>query len=124
MDLSTLKNKKILIVEDDFTNRELIIEIFEGIDVILDIAITGDEAIKKCTEQDFNLVLMDIQLPGKNGFDATEEIKKIRPELNIIAQTAYAYDTDRTHSLLSGCCDYIAKPFKKEELLRLVLKYI
>jgi two-component system, cell cycle response regulator DivK len=124
MDLSKLKDKKILVVEDDPINRELITEIFEGTGVKLFIAITGTEAVAKCLNDTFDLILMDIQIPELNGYDATISIKKSKPGIPVIAQTAYAFASDRQKALESGCTDYIAKPFKKEELLTLVIKYI
>lgn len=124
MDLSRLKNKKILIVEDDPINCELIKEIFDGLEVVMHSVFSGDEAIKACKQSHFDLVLMDIQLPGKNGYEATKEIISFKPNLPIIAQTAYAFEADKLKSKSAGCIDYIAKPFKKDELLSLVLQYL
>jgi len=124
MDLSKLKNKKILIVEDDLTNSELIIEIFDSIEVSLTCVFSGTEAIEICKKEKFDMVLMDIQLPEKDGYQVTKEIKALYPDLPVIAQTAYAFLTDRDLALSSGCCAYITKPFKKEDLLKLVIKYI
>ena len=124
MDLSKLKGKKILIVEDDETNSELIKEIFYEADVILIRVISGVDAVNICHKEDFNLILMDIQLPEKNGFDATTEIKKFKPDIPVIAQTAYAFESDKQKAIEAGCSDYIAKPFRKDELLNMVIKYI
>ena len=124
MDLSKLKNKKILIVEDDLTNSELINEIFDSLEVEIKSVYSGNEAIEICRKENFDVVLMDIQLPGRNGYEATREIKKMKPDMVIIAQTAYAFEADRQKSLESGCSDYISKPFKKEELLKMVIRYL
>lgn len=73
---------------------------------------------------EINLVLMDIQLPVMNGYDATIQIKKIRPELPVIAQTANAMDDDKLKCLNSGCSDYITKPIVFQAFLELINNYI
>jgi len=124
MELSKLNNKTILIVEDDPVNSELINEFFEGLETKLLNVASGDEAIEIARKENIDLILMDIQLPGKSGYQATKEIKAFAPNLPIIAQTAYAFESDRLQSLKVGCSDYLAKPFKKEELFEIVLKHL
>ena len=72
----------------------------------------------------FHLVLLDIRLPDSNGWELAKEIKTIREELPVIAQTAYAMSSDREKSIDAGCDDYIAKPIKKDQLLRLMSFYL
>ena len=124
MDLSVLHGKKILVVEDDLVNSELIKEILYDSKIELIQAVTGKEAIELCRENDYDIILMDIQLPERNGFDATMEIKKFKPDIPIIAQTAYAFESDKQKALSAGCSDYITKPFRKDDLLRMVAKYL
>ncbi|MBT6765187.1 MAG: response regulator, partial [Prolixibacteraceae bacterium] len=82
-------------------------------------------AIKSCNENtDISLVLMDVNLPEMNGFDATREIKKSRPDLPVIAQTAYALTGDREKSIAAGCHDYITKPINQNLLIELIKKTI
>ncbi len=70
--------------------------------------------------EDIDLVLMDIKMPGLNGYEVTKQIKKIRPDLPVIAQTAYALEGDREKSIEAGCDEYIKKPIKKEALYALM----
>ncbi len=84
----------------------------------------GGQAIKKANEEDFDLILMDIQLPIINGLEATREIKQRDGDIPIIAQTAYALTEDRQKALNAGCDDYIAKPMKRKHLLELIEKHI
>ena len=70
-----------------------------------------------------DIVLMDIKLPDMSGYDVTMELKKIKPSVHIIAQTAYAMAGDREKALESGCNEYLAKPIRQEELLELIMKY-
>jgi len=67
---------------------------------------------------------MDIKMPGMNGLEATTQIKKIKPEIPIIIQTAHAMQNDEKISHEAGCDDYIAKPIKKERLISLINKWI
>ena len=80
----------------------------------------GAEAVKIATTIDVDMVLMDIQLPDIDGYEATRQIKKVKPNLLIIAQTAYASAIDRQKALDSGCDDYISKPIKREFLLGMI----
>jgi CheY-like chemotaxis protein len=67
---------------------------------------------------------MDIRLPDISGYEAIEQILKVKPQMKIIAQTAYATAMDKQNALDSGCLDYISKPVKRELLLTLLSKYI
>jgi signal transduction histidine kinase len=114
--------KSILIVEDEYSNYKYLEAIFHK-KVKLYWVNNGADAIKICQDMDFDLILMDIKLPKMNGFEATRRIKKIKPGLPIIAVTAYAMASDKEKSIEAGCDNYIAKPFKMEELYSLVDTY-
>ena len=116
--------KTVLIVEDIKSSYELLKMVLEkkGINTLR--AKNGKEAIKNCNENlDIDLVLMDINMPVMNGYEATKQIKKNKPNLPIIAQTAYAIAGDRKKSIDAGCDDYITKPIKKEKLFEMIGKY-
>ena len=85
---------------------------------------TGVEAVAACRNNpDIDLILMDIQMPEMNGYEAVREIRKFNPDVVIIAQTAYGLKGDREKSLASGCNDHIAKPVKTIDLYLMVQKY-
>jgi CheY-like chemotaxis protein len=87
-------------------------------------AITGREAIEVCRNNpDIDLILMDIQMPGLNGYEATRHIRQFNKDVVIIAQTAFGLAGDREKSLDAGCNDYITKPINKPELDSLIEKY-
>jgi CheY-like chemotaxis protein len=67
---------------------------------------------------------MDIKMPKLNGIEATKEIKRVRPDLPIIAQTAYAMQEDKEKTLKAGCIDYLSKPIKKGVLISMLNKYL
>jgi len=119
------KSKTVLIAEDEDSNFILIKKLFEDLEINTIRAINGVEAVAFCKENpEVDLILMDLRMPEMDGFEATKRIKAFRPDLAIIAQTAFATDTDKDKALACGCSDYISKPFKKEVLLSKVSEQI
>jgi CheY-like chemotaxis protein len=117
--------KTILVVEDDMASCELFKSFLasKGINAIL--AENGNEAIEIVKDNpDIDLVLMDIKLPELDGSSAMIEIKKIRKNLPIIAETAYALKGDKMKFLSLGFDDYIPKPIKPDRLYEIISKYI
>jgi len=117
--------KTVLVVEDVESNYLYIEALLKKLKIKIIWAKNGNEGINFCKENPkIDLVLMDILLPEINGYEATKQIKKFRPNLPIIAQTAFAMYGDSEKAFEAGCDDYIAKPIKKQLLLDLVNKYI
>jgi CheY-like chemotaxis protein len=115
----------VLVVEDNYVSYKLLEASLYKTGVNIIHAVDGQDAIDKVKMRpEINLVLMDIQLPIINGYDATREIKKIRPSLPVIAQTANAMDDDRLKCLNAGCNDYISKPIILEKLLNIIEEHI
>ncbi|GEM_PF-232548 len=115
----------LLIVEDDKFNIAYFTELFGTTGINLLIGETGRHAISLFTKnQNIDLVLMDIKLPDMSGYEVTMEFKKIRPEIPIIAQTAYAAETDKQKALDAGCDDFITKPIKRNSFLELINGYL
>ncbi len=115
-------NKTILLVEDDFYNAIYLKEILSNTNCTILHTEYGNEAVKICLEQHIDLVLMDIRLADIDGYKATKQIKLHKPNMVIIAQTAYASQDERQKALDAGCTDYISKPSKKDALLALIGK--
>ena len=115
---------KILIAEDDEASEMLIsLELKKFSKEILK-ATNGIEAIEICRNNpDIDLVLMDIQMPQINGYQATREIRKFNKKVIIIAQTAYALVGDKEKAIEAGCNNYISKPIRQDELLALLKLY-
>ncbi|MGD0582179.1 MAG: PAS domain S-box protein [Bacteroidales bacterium] len=116
--------KTILIVEDEASNYEFLRIFFTKMSVRVLWAKDGLEAVSLCeTDPSISLVFMDIKLPLLNGLDAAKRIKKGRPELPIIAQTAYAMISDKEEALNAGCDDYLSKPIQQKRLNDIIKKY-
>jgi len=114
-----LDNLVVLVVEDDPSNSLLLKAMLEKRGATVIIARNGKEAINLAlNNSQIQLILMDIKLPEVNGLEATKAIKKEKPNLPIIAQTAYAMEEDRYRCLEAGCDDYIVKPIIQEELFQ------
>jgi CheY-like chemotaxis protein len=117
-------NLNILVVEDDETSQHFISIVVEKYAKTIKIVNTGLEAVEVCQNNaDIDLILMDIQLPGMNGYKATQQIRKFNKDVIIIAQTAYALTGDKEKAISAGCNDYISKPIDQSELGLLIKKY-
>ena len=123
--LNLSSRKTILIVDDVKINFFLVEEILREQDVALIYSSNGPNAIEVVAgNAPLDLVLMDIKMPGMDGYTATREIKKIKPELPVIAQTAYALAGDRQKSVENGCSDYITKPITRQSLFELLKRFL
>ncbi|MBK5192129.1 MAG: response regulator [Flavobacteriaceae bacterium] len=112
---STMHNKKILIVEDNKINQMITRKILEKHQVICDVADNGTIAIEMVKNNVFDLILMDIHMPGISGIEATIEIRKFDEQIPIVALTAVTLDENLDEFFLNGFTDIIPKPYKTEE---------
>lgn len=119
-----LSDRTVLVVEDDPYNAEYIKEALSGIGLTILCAESGREAVEKALSQNVNLVLMDIRLPDITGYEAINQIKEKKPQLKIIAQTAYASNNERQKALDEGCIDYLSKPVRVNALLSMLKKHL
>ena len=114
------KGKTILMVEDDPVNMRFLTVLLTRTEADLLYASDGREAVEMIEGNEVDLVLMDMQLPVMNGYEATRRIREIKPALPVIAQTANVLAEDRDECLEAGCNDYIPKPIDKNVLYRKV----
>jgi PAS domain S-box-containing protein len=125
IDPKALCKLKILLVEDDPTSTFLLKEFTASYCKELIHTSNGIEAVSLFKQHnDFDLVLMDIQLPGQDGYNAIKEIRSINPKVLIIAQTAYGLAGDREKALEAGSNDYLAKPISGLKLMQCVVKHM
>ena len=113
--------KKILLVEDNLINQKVSLQSLRGMGFEVDLAVNGVEAIEKYKQQQYDLILMDIQMPVMDGITATKKIRqleqdrKIEKPIQIIAITANSLKDDRQKCLEAGMNEYISKPFNLEK---------
>ncbi|MGS0728634.1 response regulator, partial [Shewanella sp. 0m-11] len=124
--LAQLQGKRILLVEDNEMNQEVATEFLEQVGVVLSIAENGQVALDKLALHTFDLVLMDCQMPVMDGYQATQELRKIPQLANlpVIAMTANAMAGDREMCLRAGMNDHIAKPIEVSLLYTTLLEYL
>lgn len=120
-----LQNLTVLVAEDDAIGQLYLSELLNGSCKKVIYASDGMEALQKFKEttEKIDIILMDIKMPGMNGYQTTQKIKEINKQVFIIAQTAYALSGDREKAIASGCDYYLAKPFSKAQLLEAVKSY-
>ena len=113
-----LRGCKILVADDNLTNQEVAKAILERADIIVTVVGNGEEAVAKVVRETFDAVLMDIQMPRINGFQATQQIRMIPgcEKLPIIAMTAHALKGDEEKCLEAGMDGYVSKPINQERL--------
>lgn len=118
--------KKILVVEDNEKNMYLICYIIESMGHLPLKALTGEEGVDMASRENPDLILMDIQLPGIDGFEATKQIRasKESASIPIIAVTSYAMSGDRERLLAAGCNGYIEKPINPETIMSELKTYL
>nr|MBL0732689.1 response regulator [Desulfobacterales bacterium] len=117
-----LKGKRILVVEDNSTNQEIVRAVLEGAGVIVEVADNGQIALDFIKKSKFDAVLMDIQMPVMDGYEATRKIRKdpAYTDLPIIAMTAHAMKGDEEQCLKAGMTNYVSKPIDQEKFFRVL----
>ncbi len=116
---------KILLAEDNIVNQKVALRFLERLGYRADVAFNGLEVLEALKRQPFDVILMDVQMPEMDGEEATVEIRKNHPlerQPRIVAMTANALKSDLDKYIASGMDDYIVKPFKVEDLVRVLIE--
>ena len=119
-------SKRILVIEDQEDNRRILRDLLTSAGYEMIEAATGEEGVTSAETQRPDLILMDIQLPGLDGYEATRRIKA-NPALRqipIIAVTSYALSGDDVKAFAAGCDAYVTKPFSPRALLAKIREYL
>ncbi len=119
-------SRKILIVEDQEDNRKILRDLLSSAGFELLEAVTGEDGVAQAAAHVPDLILMDIQLPGMDGYEATRRIKA-NPGLTkipIIAVTSYALSGDDVKAMAAGCDAYVTKPFSPRALLVKIREFL
>ncbi len=108
---------KILVTDDEQKIREMIRKYAEFEGFTVEEAKDGFDAVSKCDKEDFDLIVMDVMMPGLDGFSAVKEIKKKKPNIPVIMLSALGEEYDKIHGFDLGVDDYVVKPFSTKELM-------
>ncbi|MDZ7821333.1 MAG: response regulator [Candidatus Marinimicrobia bacterium] len=119
------EKRRILVAEDDLSSYMFFEVLLKDEDFEVLRAENGAEAVRLCREDpDIALVLLDIKMPGVDGYEAVRKIREFNKKIPVIAQTAYAFKKDRDKAMQAGCSDYITKPVEKELLMEKIYRYL
>jgi signal transduction histidine kinase/CheY-like chemotaxis protein len=128
LDTSALRHRRALVVEDNAINREVVRQLLHGWGVEVDEAENGPAALALHAERHYDVVLMDIQMPGMSGVEATAQLRQhpdpARAQIPVLALTANAFRSDLDRYLKAGINDCLTKPFKEEEFYRKLLALV
>jgi signal transduction histidine kinase/CheY-like chemotaxis protein len=118
--------RRILLVEDEPINREIMLEYLQDCDQLVDVAEDGVVAVEQARNNQYDLILMDMQMPRLDGIEATRQIRQLpgSSDIPIIALTANAFTEDKERCFEAGMNDFIAKPANPEILFSVLLKYL
>jgi CheY-like chemotaxis protein len=114
----------VLVAEDVEGNQMLLKTLLKKMGLEVTIAADGNEVLQKALTREFDLILMDIQMPYMNGYEATKALRKEGITIPIIAQTAYVMKDDDKKCLEAGCDDYLGKPIIHSQLVAILGKYL
>ncbi len=111
---------KILVADDEVMMRNLILKILESEGYQISMASSGDEALAMLKENNYDLLLTDVKMPGMNGFDLLKQVKENWPDMAVIVMTGYGDAYTVKEALLLGADEYVSKPFKGHEVSLIV----
>ncbi len=123
MEVPQMKGR-ILVAEDTPTNQALVKLLLQKMGFSVDLAADGCQAVDKAQAQSFDMILMDMQMPNMDGYEATRRLRKVGLQTPIIALTAHAMTGDRQKCLAAGCTDYLTKPIDRSKLLDVLREHL
>lgn len=119
-----MKTNKILIVDDEKNIRMTISQALADMDVQTDTAVNGEEALSNLKDTEFGIVLLDLRMPGMDGMEVLEKLRKDRPDIRVVIITAHGTIDSAVDAMKLGAVDFIQKPFTPKEIRYLVSKII
>jgi len=122
--LTELGGCHLLLVEDNAINREIVLGLLEGSNLVIEVAENGQQAVARCQQRPFDLILMDIEMPVMDGLEACRRIRAFDPQVPIIALTANAFPEDIDNSRAAGMNAHLSKPISLDQLQAMLRQYL
>ncbi|MCP4110155.1 MAG: response regulator [Desulfobacteraceae bacterium] len=119
-----LEGARVLLAEDNAINQEVALKLLKEHGITADTAVNGEEAVEAVEKKEYDAVLMDIQMPKINGYEAAKMIRQKSKDIPIIAMTAYVMKSAREECLDAGMNDYISKPVDPDQLFAVLMKWV
>jgi two-component system, sensor histidine kinase and response regulator len=114
--MTRARGARLLLVEDNPVNRQFALAVLKSVGAVITVAVDGSEAVRLASEAEFDLILMDCQMPVMDGYEATRRIRAAGITTPVIALTANAMEGDRDRCAAAGMDDYLAKPIRPDTL--------
>jgi FixJ family two-component response regulator len=115
-----MAERSVLIVDDEKNIRLTLSVALEKLNLQVDTAVNGEEALKKLAEKSFGLMLLDLRMPGMDGMEVLKRVPEIRPEVKVVIITAYGSIEAAVEAMKLGAVDFLQKPFDAEDVRKLV----
>lgn len=115
---------RILIIDDDAELRKTVSDVLNAAGYSTDMAVSGNEALEKIVSEKYDIALLDMMMPGRDGMDVLMDMRKLRPSTRVIMITAFATIENAVTSIKKGAHDYISKPFKIMDLINTVKRTV
>lgn len=119
-----MEMKRVLIVDDEKNIRMTLAQALDVLKLRVEAAVNGEEGLRKLTEGDFDLILLDLKMPGMDGMEVLRRVRRARPDIRIIIITAHGTIESATEAMKLGAVDFIQKPFAPREIRELVTKVL
>jgi DNA-binding NtrC family response regulator len=111
-----MKHNAVLIVDDEKNIRMTIGQALESLGIEADTAVNGEEALEKIRKKSFNLILLDLKMPGMDGMDVLRQISQMCCDIKVIVITAYATVDSAVEAMRLGAADFLQKPFSPQDI--------
>jgi len=115
--MASLDIQRILVVDDDREFQRSLIKIFQKAGYQVNVASDSVQALAVLDRRQYDLIVLDLKMPGKSGLEVLREIKTKRPDSKVIVVTAFGDSTSHSEAMAIGACDYLNKPVKRKEIL-------
>ena len=119
-----MKAQPVLIVDDEKNIRLTLSQALESMELDIDTAVNGEEALVKLREKRFGLILLDLKMPGMDGMEVLREVRAVRPDIKVIIITAHGTIESAIEAMKLGAIDFIQKPFAPREIRELVARVL
>lgn len=119
-----MSNQRILVVDDEKNIRLTVTQALQTSGYEVSSAINGQEALQKLNESDFSLILLDLKMPGMDGFEVLQRVVDMRPDIRVIIISAYGTVENAVEAIKLGAVDFIQKPFTPRELREIVTEVL